>query len=117
VAGNSRLGLADPPYSTWNRTDLTARFNGPALARLPDGRLPAGSRSKSGGSGAPKTVLGWLATGPPALYPFLELPSEHETGYPGLIHHAGHVWASYYSSQAGKTAICVAELERSTRAK
>lgn len=98
-------------------TDLAARFNGPALVRLPDGRLLAGGRSKSLGAGATKTDLGWLTTNPPALRPFLTLPSEHETGYPGLIHHDGRVWASYYSSQSGKCAIYVAELELTVPAK
>jgi hypothetical protein len=115
--GNSRLGLSDPPYTAWAWNDLQTRFNGPALVRLPDGRLLAGGRSKALASGATKTVLGWLTADPPALHPFLVLPSEHETGYPGLVHHDGRVWASYYASQSGKTAIYVAELEPSPPAR
>ncbi len=115
--GNSRLGLAEPPYTTWTWTDLTERFNGPALVRLPDGRLLAGGRSKSLGSDSAMTVLGWLTTDPPALRPVLVLPSRHETGYPGLVQHDGRIWASYYSSQSGKAAIYIAELELITPAK
>lgn len=109
--GPGRLGLADPPYTTWRWADLQERFNGPALLRLPDGRLLAGGRSKALGSDSAKTALGWLSTDPPALRPVVILPSQHETGYPGLVPHDGRVWASYYSSQSGKTAIYVAELE------
>jgi hypothetical protein len=115
--GDGRLGLADAPYTKWTWTDLKARFNGPALLRLPDGHLLAGGRSKALGSGAAQTVLGWLSTDPPALNPALVLPSRHETGYPGLVQHDGRIWASYYSSQSGKGAIYIAELELITPAR
>ena len=109
--GPSRLGLASPPYTDWTWSDLKERFNGPALIRLPDGRLLAGGRSKALGATSAKTTLGWLVTDPPALHPLLWLPSQHETGYPGLAFHDGRIWASYYSSQSGKCAIYIAELE------
>ncbi|MBW3596002.1 MAG: exo-alpha-sialidase [Planctomycetes bacterium] len=109
--GNSRLGVSQPPYARWTWTDLDERFNGPALLRLPDGRLLAGGRSKALGASSSKTAMGWLTTDPPALRPLLWLPSQHETGYPGLAFHEGRVWASYYSSQSGKCAIYMAELE------
>lgn len=109
--GNSRLGLARPPYTVWTWHDLNERFNGPDLLRLPDGRLLAGGRSKALGAPSAKTVVGWLTTQPPALRPLSWLPSQHETGYPGLHYHEGRVWASYYSSQSGKCAIYIARLE------
>jgi hypothetical protein len=109
--GNSRLGLAQPPYDRWTWIDLKERFNGPALLRLPDGRLLAGGRSKALGAQSAKTAVGWLTTNPPALRPLLLLPSQHETGYPGLVLHDGRVWSSYYSSQSGKCGIYIAELE------
>lgn len=109
--GHGRLGMARPPYTDWTWSDLEERFNGPALLRLPDGRLLAAGRSKALGAPSAKTALGWLTTDPPALRPLLWLPSQHETGYPGLALHEGRVWASYYSSQSGKCAIYIAELE------
>lgn len=110
--GDSRLGLARPPYTDWTWSDLEGqRFNGPALLRLPDGRLLAAGRSKTLGAQSAKTAVAWLTTEPPALRPLLWLPSQHETGYPGLALHDGRVWASYYSSQSGKCAIYVAEME------
>lgn len=114
--GNSRLGLARPPYKDWSWTDLNERFNGPALLRLPDGRFLAGGRSKALGAAAPKTALGWLTTDPPALRPLLWAPSQHETGYPGLVFHEGQVWVSYYSSQSGKCAIYLAVYGLNNRA-
>jgi hypothetical protein len=110
--GDSRLGLARPPYTEWTWSDLGERFNGPTLLRLPDGRLLAAGRSKALADSA-QTVAGWLTADPPALRPVLTLPSQHETGYPGLVLHNGRVWASYYSSQSGKCAIYIAELELS----
>ena len=109
--GNSRVGLARPPYTDWTWGDLDERFNGPALVRLPDGRLLAAGRSKALGASSAKTAVGWLTADPPALRPVLWLPSQHETGYPGLCFHEGRVWASYYSSQSGKCAIFIAQLE------
>jgi hypothetical protein len=109
--GNSRLGLAQPPYKDWTWHDLETRFNGPALIRLADGRLLAGGRSKPFGENSPKTALGWLTIDPPSLRPLLTLPSQHETGYPGLFTHDGKLWASYYSSESGKCAIYFAQLE------
>lgn len=108
--GLNRLGLARPPYTDWTWTDLKERFNGPALIRLQDGRILAAGRSKALGAQSAKTMLGWLSTDPPALIPLLTLPSEHETGYPGLVFHEGQVWVSYYSSQSGKCAIYIAEV-------
>ena len=109
--GNSRLGVAHPPYTDWLWTDLDQRFNGPALLRLPDGRLLAGGRSKALGAPSAKTTVGWLTADPAALRPLLWLPSQHETGYPGLCFHDDRVWVSYYSSQSGKCAIYVAQLD------
>jgi hypothetical protein len=113
--GNNRLGLSLPPYTDWTWTDLQERFNGPALLRLHDGRILAGGRSKALGASLPKTTIGWLTTDPPALNPELWLPSQHETGYPGLAFHDGRIWASYYSSESGKCAIYIAQLELADR--
>ena len=113
--GNNRLGLAHPPYTDWTWSDLEARFNGPALLRLPDGRIFAGGRSKELGASMPKTTVGWLTTDPPALRPLQWLPSQHETGYPGLVLHDGQIWASYYSSESGKCAIYIAQVELAAR--
>jgi hypothetical protein len=113
--GNNRLGVSRPPYVDWTWTDLQERFNGPALLRLPDGRILAGGRSKALGASLPKTTLGWLTTDPPSLKPVFWLPSQHETGYPGLALHEGRVWASYYSSESGKCAIYFAQLELADR--
>jgi hypothetical protein len=109
--GNSRLGLAPPPYKDWTWTDLDARYNGPALLCLADGRLLAGGRTKPVGADSAKTALAWLTIEPPALRPLITLPSQHETGYPGLCVHDNQLWVSYYSSQSGKCAIYIAQLE------
>lgn len=111
--GNSRLGLADSPYATWTWSDLDERFNGPALLRMPTGALLAAGRAKCLGAQSARTALGWLKTDPPELLPVLLLPSQHETGYPGLSLHDGQVWVSYYSSQSGKCAIYVAQVDLS----
>jgi hypothetical protein len=108
--GNNRLGLARPPYAQWTWTDLNDRFNGPALLRFSDGRLLVGGRNKPAGAGEPKTALAWLSIGPPQLEPLLTIPSQHETGYPGLFLLGDTLWTSYYSSESGKCAVYVARI-------
>jgi hypothetical protein len=109
--GHNRLGLARPPYREWTWTDLNDRFNGPALVRLPDGRLLLGGRTKPKGAGSAMTALAWFSTDPPELKPLLTLPSLHETGYPGMYVHGGELWTSYYSSESGKCAIYLARIK------
>ncbi len=108
--GQNRLGLSQPPYKDWTWTNLNDRFNGPALVQFADGRLLVGGRSKPTGSDSAKTALAWLSIDPPQLSPALTLPSQHETGYPGLCLVGDELWASYYSSDSGKCAIYIARL-------
>ena len=56
-----------------------------------------------------------IATGPASIFPRLEplltLPSQHETGYPGLYRLGEELWMSYYSSESGKCAVYNARIE------
>ncbi|WP_244200589.1 exo-alpha-sialidase [Micromonospora arborensis] len=45
---SAQLGRARPPYREWRWTDLGVQVGGPALLRLPDGRLLAGVRLLDG---------------------------------------------------------------------
>ncbi|MFD0788388.1 hypothetical protein ACFQZ8_31120, partial [Micromonospora azadirachtae] len=46
----AQLGRARPPYLDWQWTDLKVQVGGPALLRLPDGRLLAGVHIPHGGT-------------------------------------------------------------------
>ena len=104
----AQLGRAAPPYTDWAWKDLGVQVGGPALIRLPDGRLVAGVRLYDG---KVRTALCWLDPGAGRLEEFLTLPSGGDTSYPGLIWHDGQLWVSYYSSHEGKTSIYLARVK------
>ncbi|MDG3004235.1 sialidase family protein [Paludisphaera mucosa] len=102
-----QLGRSRPPYTEWTWKDLGVHLGGPALLRLPDGRIVAGGRLL-----APRvhTALCWLDPDADTLTEFLALPSGGDTSYPGLALHEGTLWVSYYASHEGKTAIYLARV-------
>jgi hypothetical protein len=104
----AQLGRSRPLYTEWAWKDLGVRVGGPALIRLPGGRLVAGVRLSDGG---PRTALCWLDPESGELEEFLRLPSGGDTSYPGLVWHDGRLWVSYYSSHEGKAAIYLARVE------
>jgi len=106
--GTAQLGRSEPPYTEWTWKDLGVHLGGPALLRLPDGRLVAGGRLH-----APKvrTALCWLDPEAGTLTEFLALPSGGDTSYPGLVLHDGLLWVSYYASHEGKTSIYLAKVK------
>jgi hypothetical protein len=105
--GTNQLGTSRPPYTDWKWKDLGVHLGGPALLRLPDGRLVAGGRIH-----APKvhTALCWLDSEAGTLDEFLAFPSGGDTSYPGLVWHDGLLWVSYYASHEGKTSIYLARV-------
>ena len=103
---NGQLGVAEPPYDTWEWKDLGTRSGGPAKLRLPDGQLIAAVRLYDG---AVRTSLGWVDPASGAFTEALALPSGGDTSYAGLVHHDGLLWVSYYSSHEGKSSIYLAK--------
>ena len=102
------LGVARPPYKEWSWKDLGVRVGGPALIRLPDGRLVACVRLHDG---KVRTSLCWLDPEAGRLEEFLTLPSGGDTSYAGLAWHDGRLWVSYYSSHEGKAGIYLARVK------
>ena len=102
------LGRSGPPYTDWTWKDLGVRVGGPALLRLPNGRLVAGVRLYDG---KVRTALCWLDSESGKLEEFQTLPSGGDTSYPGLVWHDGRLWVSYYSSHEGKTSIYLAQVK------
>lgn len=104
----NQLGRSKPPYTEWTWKDLGVHLGGPAMLRLPDGRIVAGGRLH-----APKAhmALCWLDPDAGSLAEFLPLPSGGDCSYPGLVLHDGLLWVSYYSSHEGKTSIYLARVK------
>ncbi|MDY0165341.1 MAG: exo-alpha-sialidase [Thermoguttaceae bacterium] len=104
---NGQLGIAEPPYTSWEWKDIGTRIGGPAMLQLPDGRFVAGVRLYDGGV---RTSLGWIDPASGKFTEFLRLPSGGDTSYPGLVYHDGLLWMSYYSSHEGKSNIYLAKV-------
>jgi hypothetical protein len=102
-----KLGLARPPYTTWEWKDVGAKIGGPHMIRLPDGRLVAAVRLYDG---TVRTSLGWIDATSGKFTEFLKLPSGGDSSYPGLVWHRSRLWVSYYSSHEGKTSIYLAKV-------
>ncbi|TDC43934.1 exo-alpha-sialidase [Micromonospora sp. KC213] len=107
-SATAQLGLAHPPYRHWEWTDLGVRVGGPALRRLPDGRLIAGVRRHDG---PVRTAICLLDPERGELSELVALPSGGDTSYPGLVWHGGLLWVSYYSSHEGRACVYLAEVE------
>jgi hypothetical protein len=107
-AGSGQLLTAPSPDGPWAAKDLGPRIGGPHLIRIPDGRLVAAVRLYDG---KVRTSLCWVDPKAPALREFLALPSGGDTSYPGLVHHDGVLWVSYYSSHEGKTSIYLSRVK------
>ena len=107
-ASHAVLGLSKPPYTQWEWKDVGLRVGGPALIRLPDGRLLAAVRLHDK---KVRTSLCWVDPQAGKLTECLAFPSGGDTSYAGLVLHDGLLWVSYYSSHEGKTSIYLAKVE------
>jgi hypothetical protein len=105
--GTGLLGNARPPYRDWTWKDLGKRIGGPAMIRLPDGRLFAAVRLYDG---KVRTAVCAVDADSGKLDELLALPSGGDTSYAGLVWHNGVLWVSYYSSHEGRTSIYLARV-------
>ncbi|MDG4781585.1 sialidase family protein [Micromonospora sp. WMMD961] len=103
----AQLGRALPPYRDWSWTDLDVQVGGPALLRLPDGRLLAGVRLHDG---EVRTAICSVDPDRGELTELVALPSGGDTSYPGLVWHDDLLWVSYYSSHEERTSVYLAEV-------
>ena len=108
-AGNGRawIGKSAPPYREWRWEETKERVGGPDFIVLPDLSLVAAARIWR--RGKPRVAVCSM-TGA-SLTPLLELPSGGDCGYPGMVHHRGVLWLSYYSSHEGKSKIYLAKVK------
>ena len=102
------LGRAEPPYREWRWQDTGVRIGGPQLVQLPDGRIVVGGRSYEPRR---EMTLWWLDGASGRLAPILSLPSEDDTGYPGLVFHEGLLWVSYYSGSRRRASVYLARVQ------
>lgn len=105
---SGQLGTASAPYTDWKWKDLGVKIGGPALLRIPDGRLIAGVRLYNG---KVRTSVVEIDAEAGKLTELLALPSGGDSSYPGLVWHEGILFMSYYSSHEGKTSIFLARVK------
>lgn len=106
---NSTLGIAKPPYTCWQWFDFPEHLGGgPNFLILPNGELWGCVRMflREKGKRRPRTVLGKFSLG--KFKPFIVLPSDGDTGYPGMVYKHPNLYISYYSSHEGKALIYLA---------
>jgi hypothetical protein len=101
------LGTSRPPYKQWTWKDTGTQIGGPAMTRLPDGRLIAAVRLYDK---ATRTSLCWVDEKAGKLTECLPLPSGGDTSYAGMVWHDNLLWVSYYSSHEGKTSVYLAQV-------
>jgi hypothetical protein len=87
---------------------MAENIGGPALLRLPNGRFVAAGRLYQPRR---RTALCWLDFRSGEMSEFLELPSDGDNSYPGLVYENGVLWVSYYSSHEGKASIYLARVK------
>jgi hypothetical protein len=104
------MGVSKPPFIDWEWHSTHAYFGGPNFIVLPDQSMVAAGRV--------------LLTSPYGIYahtvlaslnlfdfkPQVVLPSWEDCSYPGLAHHDGELWMSYYSTHENdRTSIYLAK--------
>jgi hypothetical protein len=112
-AKHAWLVRAAPPYEAFAVTEIAHGLGGPHLVRLDDGALLVGTREwpqdrDDGIDDHATVVLHLHADG--SFERVARLASGGDTGYPGLVAHAGELWVQYYSSHGGGTAIYLARV-------
>lgn len=102
------LAKSEAPFTAWATHDLGIFVGGPALIRLPNGKVVVGGRKNTNKS---YMALWELDEENESLTEILILPSGNDCSYPGLVWHDDRLWVSYYSGHEGKPSIYLAELE------
>ncbi len=116
---NATIAQSRAPFTDWKTKPLIVsgwqnKFGGPAVLRLPDGKLPTENLIAGGrlyGDNITRTGVGLIDLASGQMTDIVELPSKGDNSYPGLVWHNGKLWMSYYSSHEGKTSIYLAKIE------
>ncbi len=100
------LGTAAAPYTDFSWRQVSLQLGGPDLVRTPGGKWVLGSRRYTNPT---RTVFGLLDKDG-HFEPRVLVPSADDTSYPGMLIHGSKLWASYYASHEGKSAIYLARI-------
>ncbi|HEX6962252.1 MAG TPA: sialidase family protein [Lacipirellula sp.] len=101
------LGVATPPYLSWDWKDLGVYFGGPNFIKTPAGHWIGAGRIIGD---SPHTDVTWVDVKNGVMKSLARLPSGGDCSYPGMVWHDGLLWLSYYSSHEGRTSIYLAKV-------
>lgn len=105
------LGFSRAPYDDWDWKDLGINIGAPNFIQVSAGRWIACCRMENiGPNKETKTVVCEVDLDGGALRPLLALPSNGDSGCPGLHWHDGLLWISYHSAHEGKASIYLAKV-------
>lgn len=107
--GTALLATSQAPFINWETRDLDVYVGGPALLRLPDGRVIVGGRKVV--ADQHYMALWELDVENARLTELMVLPSANDCSYPGMVWHEDRLWVSYYSGHEGKSSIYLAEIQ------
>ncbi len=105
--GTALLGKSQAPFTDWTTHDLGLYIGGPAILRLPNGKIIVSGRKITSQH---YTALWELDEENATLQELITLPSANDCSYAGLVWHEDKLWVSYYSNHEGKTSIYLAEV-------
>lgn len=108
---HSCIGTSYPPYEEWSWELSPVQLGGPNFVVAENGHMWAGGRMiyLSPYGGIFKTVLCSMSKS--QLRPMKVLPSDGDTGYPGMVIKDGELWMCYHSYHLDKTAIFLAKVK------
>ena len=101
------LGIAAPPYTSWQWHDLERRLGGPNFLQIPTGHWIVTGRLYDARQ---RTSVLLLNVDRSTLSPLLDLPSGGDTSYAGMVWHDDLLWVSYYSSHEDHTSVYLAKV-------
>ncbi|MEZ6126058.1 MAG: hypothetical protein R3C49_23265 [Planctomycetaceae bacterium] len=94
-SGHAEVCRSDPPFLIWDRRPLDRYIGGPLVTQWGSHLLVGGRNTTPNG---PRTVLSWL-TGTSTLTTGIQLPSDGDNSYPGLVPlEDRHALLSWYST-------------------
>ena len=99
---SSFMGRSKPPYNDWQWKNTGLPLGGPEFIYAGNEKFLLGTRSFR--EGKPHTSLFSMDT-EGKYKQIIELPSEGDTSYPGMVIYNDTLWFSYYSSHEGKSII------------
>ncbi|HQP03626.1 MAG TPA: sialidase family protein [Bacteroidales bacterium] len=116
--GPGILGMSYPPFTEWEWYDMSIKLGGPNFLVLSNNKILIGSRlfkSKEVGEQMGKVNEDYrtgifIASDMGEIRKVVELPSDGDTSYPGMIIYKDYLYVAYYSSHEGKAKIYFAKI-------